>query len=84
MFLSAWVKFASLIIVDPFVYPGKPDDLHALRERLVRSAHERLDVWPTREDARKSLLKLKWDPRVLDLYVVSFQSTTSLRQALSY
>ncbi|KAF7790759.1 hypothetical protein EIP86_001716 [Pleurotus ostreatoroseus] len=73
MFLSAKVKFASLIIIDPFIFAGKPEDLRKLRERLVRCAHERQDVWPTREKARESLLKKQWDSRILDLYVTMYR-----------
>lgn len=69
--LSTVVQFASLVVVDPFLFPGRLEDLNILRNRLVRSAHERRDVFPTREAARGFLAKKGWDKRVLDLYVVS-------------
>ncbi|KAJ3525179.1 hypothetical protein NM688_g8444 [Phlebia brevispora] len=69
VFLSRKVKFASLVIVDPFLFPGEPEHLRTLRQHMVCGAYERRDVWATRDEARDCLKKKKWDRRVLDLYV---------------
>ncbi len=72
------ITFSSLVIVDPFFFPGKPEDLAVLRRKLVNRAHERQDVWPSREEARGSeSLKgsRKWDQRVRELYLVSAHTT---------
>ncbi|PSR72600.1 hypothetical protein PHLCEN_2v11524 [Hermanssonia centrifuga] len=65
------ITFSSLVIVDPFFFPGKPEDLAVLRRKLVDRAHERQDVWPSREEARESELKgsRRWDQRVRELYL---------------
>ena len=72
--LSKYVAFTSLLIVDPFLYPGPPEDLLKLRICLVRQAHVRRDVWDSREDAESNLRETGakcWDPRILKLYLVS-------------
>lgn len=72
IFLSALFQFSSIILVDPFLYPGDTVGLTRIRERLVKSAHERRDVWSSRQEAREFLGKKGgWDDRVMDLYVVS-------------
>ncbi|GJE83928.1 abhydrolase domain-containing protein mpaH [Phanerochaete sordida] len=70
--LSESIPLASLILFDPFLYPGPPNDLVKLRNRLVRQAHVRRDVWHTQDEAKESLRRTAakgWDERVLDLYV---------------
>lgn len=65
--------FISLILVEPLLSPQGPEPLKPLQARLVQSAYERRDVWPSREDAMKYLSANKhialWDLRVLALYV---------------
>lgn len=45
-----------------------------LRSILIKYAYERRDVWPSREYAYQNLKSRqrceRWDPRVLDLYIV--------------
>ena len=55
--------------------PKGPEVLEKLRYDLVRRAYERRDVWPDRETALKAMKEHErtrsWDPRVLEIYVVS-------------
>ncbi|KIP03336.1 hypothetical protein PHLGIDRAFT_77771 [Phlebiopsis gigantea 11061_1 CR5-6] len=71
LFLSARVRLASLVLVDPFLYPGgDTPGFEAMRARLVDGAHERRDVWADRAQAAASLAqRRKWDARVLALFV---------------
>lgn len=72
--LSERISFASLLIIDPFLYPGPPEDLLKLRVSLVRQAHVRRDVWHSRKHAEIYLRETGakgWDPRILKLYLVS-------------
>jgi hypothetical protein len=45
-----------------------------LRHILIKYAYERRDVWPSRKHAYQDLKSKRrcerWDPRVLDLYIV--------------
>lgn len=70
--LSERVSFASLLVIDPFLYPGSPEDLLKLRVSLVRQAHVRRDVWHSRKHAEIYLRETGakgWDPRILKLYL---------------
>ena len=66
------LAFASLILVDPMLLreprPGGP------QLDLVSPALKRRDVWPSREDALRTLQARPsfqvWDPRILDIFVV--------------
>lgn len=65
------LRFTSLILVDPMLlrkpFPGEqePD--------LASGSAKRRDIWPSREEALKSLQSRPsfkiWDPRILELYV---------------
>ena len=70
IYLAHTFRFKTLILVDPFIFPGKPEDLLKLMEKFTKAAFERQDVWPTKAEARKALKWRKWDPRVVDVYVV--------------
>lgn len=63
------------MLVEPMLSPGGPEYLYPLRTMLVKSAYERRDVWPSRENALQNLRNrhrtAKWDPRILELFVVS-------------
>lgn len=74
------IQFASLVLVDPMLIRQKrPDekelDLHSPAER-------RRDIWPSFEEALKSLQSRPsfqlWDPRILELYVVRHILHTNL------
>lgn len=58
------------------ISPLGQESLLPLRRRLIKAAQKRPDAWPDRATALRSLAlpnsagKL-WDPRVLDVYVVS-------------
>jgi 7,8-dihydro-6-hydroxymethylpterin-pyrophosphokinase len=56
-------------MLSPFAEAVEP-----LRRDLVESASKRTDVWPSRECAYEDLKSRRrterWDPRVLDLYIV--------------
>lgn len=66
------LKFASLILVDPMLLrkpkPGEPV------LDLGGPASKRRDIWPSYEEALKSLQSRPafkvWDPRILEIYVV--------------
>ena len=60
-----------MILVDPFIFPGRPEELLALMEKFTKVAFERQDVWTTKAQAREGLKWRKWDPRVVDVYLVS-------------
>lgn len=66
--------FSSIVIVEPMLSPEGPQHLAALRSALVKGAYERRDVWADRSQAMAALRRRdrtkRWDPRVLDLYVV--------------
>ncbi|KAH6873666.1 hypothetical protein BKA70DRAFT_1482491 [Coprinopsis sp. MPI-PUGE-AT-0042] len=75
--LDTPVYFESLVLVEPLVSPGGISHLLKLRDKLVQAAHERQDIWPTKEDARRHLAEIqarrrkgkgKWDDRVLDKF----------------
>lgn len=72
--LEPIVPFSSLIIVEPMISPAGPQHLKNLRSILVKGAYERRDVWPNAEQAMEALKRrartTKWDPRILDLFVV--------------
>ncbi|KAI0337319.1 alpha/beta-hydrolase [Trametopsis cervina] len=63
--------FTSLVLLDPFLLPDMPEEIQALRCRLVNSAQKRRDQWPSRQHARRSFQRnhVHWDERVLHLYV---------------
>jgi hypothetical protein len=69
--LSETLPFASLIILDPFLFPGRMDHLEDVRQRLVQGALRRRALWRTRDEAREYLKKGGWDPEVLELYLVN-------------
>ena len=72
--LKPTIPFSSLIIVEPMISPAGPQHLKNLRSILVKGAYERRDVWPDAEQAMEALKgrsrTTKWDPRILDLFVV--------------
>jgi hypothetical protein len=80
--LEPTIPFSSIIIVEPMISPAGPQHLKKLRSILVKGAYERRDVWPNLEQAMSSLKMRdrtkKWDPRILDLFVVRTY-LTSLR-----
>ncbi|KAK7056620.1 hypothetical protein VNI00_002337 [Paramarasmius palmivorus] len=67
--------FKSLIIIEPMLSPAGPEHLKKLRLLLIKGAYERRDVWPDRDTAMLTLKKRdrtkKWDPRILDVFIVS-------------
>lgn len=64
------INFSQLVIIEPMVSAEGPSHLWPLRDQLVIRAIQRPDVWPTREAAREAIAKRKWDPRVIDVFVV--------------
>lgn len=72
--LEPLIPFVSLILVEPLLSPAGPHHLKRLRELLVKGAYERRDVWPDRQHAMAALKRRertkKWDPRILDIFVV--------------
>ncbi|TFK22804.1 hypothetical protein FA15DRAFT_621926 [Coprinopsis marcescibilis] len=72
------VQFRSLILAEPMVNPGGPDNLDELRTRLVGAARRRKDSWESREAVRRFLRgrvgggdkegKGKWDERVIEAF----------------
>ena len=68
------IPFSSLIIIEPMISPAGPQHLKNLRSILVKGAYERRDVWPDSAQAAEALKMRartkKWDPRILDLFVV--------------
>lgn len=66
------LKFKSLVLVDPMLLrkprPGEP------QLDLQGPASKRRDIWPSREEALKSLQSRPsfqvWDPRILEIFVV--------------
>ena len=69
------LPFQSIILVEPMLSPNGPEVLETLRFNMVRGAYERRDVWSSREAAMKMMKEhgraSNWDPRVLEIYVVS-------------
>jgi hypothetical protein len=66
------IRFSSIILVEPMLSPGGQEPVYLLREKLVKSAYERRDVWPSREKALQSLKSnTRWHPRVQELFIVS-------------
>lgn len=74
------LPFLSLVMVEPMVSPGGNQPLEALRARLVLSAKNRRDSWPSRDAARLSLpgkegigrkksWRRVWDDRVVDVFI---------------
>ncbi|KAJ6546687.1 Alpha/beta hydrolase fold-1 [Mycena vulgaris] len=62
--------FSSLVLIEPLLSPAGSHHLTPLRERLVKGAYERRDVWPDRAEAMVALKeRTKWDPRVLRIFV---------------
>ena len=78
--LSKTLPFVSLVIIDPFLFPGSSEDLANVRKRLVDAALRRRNLWRTREEAREYLKKRNWDNEILDLYVVSLCVVDMLRK----
>jgi hypothetical protein len=68
------MPFKSIILVEPMLSADGPELFAGLRSALVKSAYERRDVWSNREQALATLKERnrtsRWDPRVLDLFVV--------------
>lgn len=69
--------------------PDGRHHLERLRKVLVKSAKERRHVWPDRESARQYLeermglpKRQKWDPRVIDLFVVRSSRLDSSKKRL--
>lgn len=66
--------FSSLILIEPLFSPAGSHHLRRLREILVKGAYERRDVWPDRQHAMLALKRRertqKWDPRILNIFVV--------------
>lgn len=82
--LEPKIKFSSVILVEPLLSPGGKEHVYSLRKRLVRSAYERRDVWPSREDAFQSLkMKTSWHPRVIELFVVKISTKSARWDCLS-
>ncbi|KAL0948892.1 hypothetical protein HGRIS_009008 [Hohenbuehelia grisea] len=67
------LPFSSIVLVEPMLSPEGRDVLTELRLYLLKGAYERRDVWPDRKAAKEALLgrsrTVKWDRRVVDLYV---------------
>lgn len=66
------VKFSKLIIVEPMTSAEGSHHLDELRSRLLSKSSRRENIWPSLEEARKSLSgrTRKWDPRVLQAFLV--------------
>lgn len=73
-YMEPILQFSSMILVEPMLSPAGPQHLKRLRSLLIKGAYERRDVWPDRKMALEALSKrertMKWDPRILDLFVV--------------
>jgi len=68
--LEPSIKFSSIILVEPMLSPGGQEHVRSLRKSLIKSAYERRDVWPSRENALQSLKSnTRWHPRVQELFV---------------
>lgn len=63
-------NFTRLVIIEPMVSAEGPAHLSPLRDELVARALQRTNAWPTREVARQVVATRKWDPRVVDAFVV--------------
>lgn len=83
------LPFLSLVMVEPMVSPGGNQPLEALRARLVLSAKNRRDSWPSRDAARLSLpgkegigrkksWRRVWDDRVVDVFIVGLISSREI------
>lgn len=72
-------SFASLILLDPFLLPGKQVNIPVIRQTLVARAQKRKSTWYSRKDAYQSF-QHKWEARVVDLYVVRIKISYILMQ----
>ncbi|KIM52365.1 hypothetical protein SCLCIDRAFT_141294 [Scleroderma citrinum Foug A] len=65
--------FEALVLVEPLLSPQGLKPLHPLQRRLIQSAYDRRDVWPSRANALQYFTARRkithWDLRVLELYV---------------
>ena len=61
--------FKSLILLDPFLLPGKEINIPALRTALVLRTRRRQDTWKNRQEAFQ-VFRRRWEERVVRLYVV--------------
>jgi hypothetical protein len=68
------MPFKSIILVKPMLSADGPELFASLHLALVKSAYESRDVWADHEQAFATLAKrnrtARWDPRVLQLFVV--------------
>lgn len=64
----------AVVLVEPLLSPQGPTALDRLKTRLVKSAQQRRDIWPTRKHASSYFSSnrhlARWHPDVLNLYVV--------------
>jgi hypothetical protein len=66
-------KFSKLIIVEPMTSVEGGVHLDNLRSRLILNSFQRQNIWPSQEEAYKSLKRgrtRKWDPRVVKAFMV--------------
>ena len=71
--IQPMVKFSKLIIVEPMISVEGSHHLDNLRSRLVLNSSRRQNIWPSLEEAYKSLKRgrtRKWDPRVVQTFLV--------------
>ena len=67
--------FSTLIIVEPMLSAGGTELLLPLRDKLVGRARKRTKCWASLADAQRDYSHpgrrgAKWDPRVLDAFIV--------------
>ncbi|KIJ12891.1 hypothetical protein PAXINDRAFT_82138, partial [Paxillus involutus ATCC 200175] len=69
--------FSALILVEPLLSPGGLEIIHDVKLNFIKRAYERRDTWASRADALRYLRpRTPWDPRVLELYVVTAKHET--------
>ena len=69
------LPFSFLVIVEPMVSPKGQEQLKSLRKSLTTRASKRQELWSSRLHFKQELgaptrHAAKWDPRVLDSFVV--------------
>lgn len=75
MDLQPRVNFSSFIVVEPGISLKNHPETDKASSSMTAWTWLRRDTWTSRKSARKELernpLYAMWDPRVLDLYIVS-------------
>jgi hypothetical protein len=64
-------NFSQLVIIEPLVSALGSIHLQPLRDELVRKTMRRKDAWPSCEAARQTWDRKNWDPRVIDVFMVT-------------